>query len=684
LVVVLFAARPGWDVVMMNSGVFIAGFLFVPGLGVQRSLWLTALVNLAIGLVAILVSQRTSVPRPLPASSPAPGEPTRDGGSWTGRLILVVFALSGFAALVLEVAWTRVLALVLGSSVYAFTLMLLAFLVGLALGGAVFSRYLRRGPRRDPARLLVALLVCSGLTAYASTWMFQLLPRLFAEILFRWDTLGPSGWFFVQFGLSLLVMFPTTFALGGIFPAVLQLHARDLAQVSGSVGTVYASNTVGTILGAAMAGFVLIPAIGSLTTVVSVSLAQVLLAGGVALALVVAGRGARRAVALIAVGLVVVLFAARPGWDVVMMNSGVFNLYGRTQGTSWEEFWADIEPAEVIYEAEGLTANVFVAYEEQYDNLFLTVNGKVEASTQSDLETQLLIAHLPLLFHPDAKDVLVIGLASGITVGSVGTHNVENVRVLEIERAMLDAARLFSEHNYYDVIISEPSNPWMTVAANLFTEDFFRTARARVRPDGIYCQWIQNYYLDPEDLRAIIAAFQKSFPNIMIFETYEGVDLVMLGSQEPLGIDLAELDERMADLPIRMDFASVGIADGIDLISKFRLGDREVRRMVEGAPRNTDDNARVEFSSPKSLGRTTIPENVAMLRRFGSNPLDYLSPSVVDPEVRDRILLDLAEVWLLDGNYDLADPTARLALGGPHAARAERLLARLEAADEGS
>jgi spermidine synthase len=472
---------------------------------------------------------------------------------------------------------------------------------------------------------------------------------------------------------------------------------------------VYASNTVGTILGAAMAGFVLIPAIGSLTTVVSVSLAQVLLAGGVALALVVAGRGARRAVALIAVGLVVVLFAARPGWDVVMMNSGVFNLYGRTQGTSWEEFWADIEPAEVIYEAEGLTANVFVAYEEQYDNLFLTVNGKVEASTQSDLETQLLIAHLPLLFHPDAKDVLVIGLASGITVGSVGTHNVENVRVLEIERAMLDAARLFSEHNYnvleddrvtlsindarnelefssatYDVIISEPSNPWMTVAANLFTEDFFRTARARVRPDGIYCQWIQNYYLDPEDLRAIIAAFQKSFPNIMIFETYEGVDLVMLGSQEPLGIDLAELDERMADLPIRMDFASVGIADGIDLISKFRLGDREVRRMVEGAPRNTDDNARVEFSSPKSLGRTTIPENVAMLRRFGSNPLDYLSPSVVDPEVRDRILLDLAEVWLLDGNYDLADPTARLALGGPHAARAERLLARLEAADEGS
>ena len=244
------------------------------------------------------------------------------------------------------------------------------------------------------------------------------------------------------------------------------------------------------------------------------------------------------------------------------MNSGVYmNLFDIDPEKGWEHFEQlfDEENNIVRVRRGGITASVFVADQPAYDNRYLSVNGKIEASTNADLETQLMCAHLPLLLHEDPRDVMVIGLASGITVGAAAAHPVETIRVVEIEKAMVPAARLFAEYNdyvlddprvelsindarnelefsaqTYDVIISEPSNPWMTVASNLFTEDFFRMARTRVRPGGVFSQWIQNYYLPAEDLRSIVAAFRASFRYVMLFETYDGVDLLLMGSQEPL------------------------------------------------------------------------------------------------------------------------------------------------------
>jgi spermidine synthase len=178
----------------------------------------------------------------------------------------------------------------------------------------------------------------------------------------------------------------------------------------------------------------------------------------------------------------------------------------------------------VVVVKEGLTASVMVAEQPSVNNLFLAVNGKVEASTAGDMETQLMCAHLPLLLHPAPRDVLVIGLASGITAGAVATHPVRSIRVAQIEAAMIPAARRFDSVNggvlndprlrltindarneltfsprRYDVVVSEPSNPWMTVASNLFTEEFFRLARERLHPAGIFSQWIQTYGLATED-----------------------------------------------------------------------------------------------------------------------------------------------------------------------------------------
>jgi spermidine synthase len=674
------------------AGTFAAGFILVPKLGVQTTLFVTAAINGILGLTAIWLSTRLASPanrKEAPTSTPTKARTT---SSRALLLVLVVFGFSGFAALVLEVAWTRVLALVMGSSVYAFSLMLLAFLVGLAFGSAFFAGYLRKRPRTDPALLLAFLLTSAGLLAYATSWGFRALPRAFAEIYFYtqspndWITgshwMTADQWMVVQFLFGLLIMFPATFAFGGIFPTVLQLHAKELDKVGASVGTVYASNTFGTIIGAALAGFVLIPTLGVLPTVTTIAAIEILLGVIVAVAVVHSSQRARRV--LIGVGLIAfaLVLAVRPTWDVRLMNSGVYmNLFGEGY-TDWESFSAVVyDNNEPVFVEEGLTATVLVADQPRFGNRYLAVNGKIEASTQSDLETQLVCSHLPLLMHDNPKDVMVIGLASGITVGAVAAHPVETIKVIEVEKQMEPAARLFEEHNNYvlddprvelsfndarndlefssssyDVIVSEPSNPWMTIAANLFTEEFFRMAKTRLRDGGIFSQWIQNYYLPKEDLRSIVAAFHDSFEYVMLFETFDGIDLLLMGSQEPIVLDLAQFERRMSELRVRMDLSRIGVKKPIDLVSLFRIGPQEIERMVADAPRNTDDNARVEFSAPKTFGVYTLPENLKYLRQFRSDPLEYISPRPTLEE-RDPMLLELARQLFFRREFTLADET---------------------------
>jgi len=661
-------------------GVFVAGFLAIPNIGMQATLYATAATNLALGVVAIVVSR----PAPKPVEDPrSASTKTRRESITSGRvkLALVAFAVSGFGALVLEVAWTRVLALVMGSSVYAFSLMLLAFLVGLAVGSAWFSRYLRKRPDVDPGTLLALLLGSAGLLAWATAFLFPQLPRLFAWVFFSGIDMTPGRWFFVQFVLGLLIMFPATLALGGIFPTMLQIHARELKGVSGSVGTVYASNTVGTILGAGMAGFILIPTLGVLNTVIAVAVIEMLL--GIVMAIAVTRR--RRPVLIGGmIVLAVVMAFMRPGWDTRLMNSGVymnlFDIEGETPKDSWDQFLKAIHTNNVtLYAEEGYTASVFVAEQPDYGNRYLSVNGKIEASTSSDVETQIMCAHLPLLIHDDPKDVMIIGLASGITVGAAAAHEVESIRVVEVEKKMIPAAELFAEHNdhvledervdisvndarnelefssqTYDVLISEPSNPWMTVAANLFTEDFFEMAKTRVRPGGIFAQWIQNYYLPPEDLRSIVAAFRKSFPHIVMFETYGGVDLILLGAQEPIDLDLDEIEGRMGDLTVRMSMGRAEIRRPSDVLAMLRMGPEEIDRLVIDAPRNTDDNARVEFSAPKALGAPTLWGNMELLRSFSADPVLLVTDDESDPAERDALRLKLAYSFYRRGEYPLA------------------------------
>src|SRR5262249_17470375 len=243
----------------------------------------------------------------------------------------------------------------------------------------------------------------------------------------------------------------------------------------------------------------------------------------------------------------VAIWLLAPPWNAPLMNSGVY------------PYAADMSPGDLtadgfyqytqgdfrlLYYREGVTAAVMVAGEKQTNDIWLSVNGKIDASSFGDLQTQLLSGHLPMLFADRPDDVVVIGYASGITVGAVTQHPIRSLTAVEIEPAILEASARFKDYNHdplsnskvkvvtgdgrnfllvtpdrYDVIISEPSNPWMTVASNLFTKEFFEIGRRRLKPGGVFAQWLQLYGMQPSDLRALARTFASVFPNVLVFNT---------------------------------------------------------------------------------------------------------------------------------------------------------------------
>jgi len=256
------------------------------------------------------------------------------------------------------------------------------------------------------------------------------MPRLFAETYFRLDP-SPDGWFLVQLGVSLVIMFPTTFALGWVFPLVLEL-AGARRGVAASVGRVYAANTGGTILGAAAGGFLLLPHWGVNATLVAVAAGQALLAAWVAY-----GVGVRRRTSMagLCVASAIALVVLRPSWDVLLMNSGVYvSIQDIDRKAGWRGYLERVrKDNQLVYARDGLTSSVLVGFQPLSDNLYLAVNGKTDASSREDLETQIVLGHLPLLAHPDPQRVLVIGLASGIS-----TREAELVQDLIDRWATLD------------------------------------------------------------------------------------------------------------------------------------------------------------------------------------------------------------------------------------------------------
>lgn len=598
-------------------GAALTGFLLVPSLGVQTTLWAAAGANLLIGALAFVLADA-------PPARPPADEPASRRGDLTA---LWALGLTGFASMIYEVSWTRTLSLLIGSSVYAFTLMLVAFICGLGLGSLVLAGWIDRRARLLGTLALLQLAV--GLTALLVEPLFGLLPLVVVELVNRYA--GSFGLLHLsEFLLAFGLMFLPTFAAGGIFPAAAKLYTRHLATVGKSVGDAYAANTLGAVLGAFAGGFLLIPLIGVQASILAATTLNI----GLGLYFLWRDGSFRRPlVRLLAPGLLLLPLAVSrlPAWDVALLNSAPYLYAGQYQNAArlagQGVAHAIGQDRRLLYAKEGMTATV-TAWDLRGER-FMRVNGKVVASSQGkDLRSHSLLAHLPLLLHEDPQQVLLIGLGCGISLGAALCHPIAAIDCVELSPEVVEATELFSEVNQnaladprtrmivgdgrnhlalsegrYDVIISQPSSLWIAGMVDLFTREFFHDCRQKLAPGGLVGVWLQAYALEPEDVQTIVATFADAFPYMSMWELMPGIDYLLVGSASPVEVGLDRLATRLDRPGVRRDLVRSGGGDALDVLCSYVMGDQGIKKLAGDAPLNTDDNARLEFAAPRGLYR---------------------------------------------------------------------------------
>lgn len=552
------------------AGTLATGLWLIPSLGLRATTWIAVGLNLAIATASLALARgRSGAVEPALAAEPPPR-----------RLALAIAALSGFAALVNEVAWTRALILAVGSTVYSFTLILTAFILGLAVGSGVASRFVHRA--RMPETVLAAI---QALIVVASMSLFPLLGALPASPDAR---------------IAAVVLVPT-FLMGAVFPFAVRLASASNRAVGRAVAAVYAWNTIGSIAGSLAGSFALIPLLG-----VPVAL-RIAMTVNVALALLLLPR--RWIAAAVLGGLVWLL----PGWDDRILASGAYLYRGPlVESAIVARYWDEYGLTTVHRTPDGM--------------LSLRVNGKADASTgPADMETQRMLGTLGIVHHPAPQRVLVIGLGSGVTLGAAARHPVRELECVEISPAGAKAAVHFAAANGevlrdprvkvtigdgrravrtgkepLDVIVSQPSNLWVSGMSTLFTREFFGAASRRLVPHGIFCQWVHAYRMPLDDFRSLLRTFFDAFPEGSLWEIFPGQDYLLLGSPAP--IRAAGLDE--------------------GLLGRYIASAGDVRRATAAAPMVTDDRTSIEHTAALAMHKFHQPGTIEWIDELRRAPVD--------------------------------------------------------------
>lgn len=637
-------------------GTLAAGFFLIPYLGVSRTNYLAASLNLLIGIVVLAFAKRFAAPAtPLSAKrhhlAPEFRGKRKQTAAMTNpglacpRRVLPLIGLSGFAALSYEVIWTKILSLITFNTVFAFTSMLATFLMGIALGGTIYVKAMDK--RQNPWAWFAALQF--GIGAYA-----LLSPTLFAELAkyyYRYQTaaaLSDISWgMFVskQFLLASLIMFIPTVLMGASFPLACRIYALGTDKTAAGVGDVYASNTLGAIAGSTLTGLLLIPGFG-LKGGLAIAATMNLLAAFVGLSLSPSRGVARwyRAAGLATV--VVVLYLPFMNVDVA------FTEVAR-------------EGREIIFHQEDATGVVEV-FQQKGQRFLVTNRLHTEGSNLTEaLYLQRKQGYLPLLLHSDPESVIEIGLGTGIGFTPVALYDkVKEAEVVEISPGVVEAAAFFAEEsqnvlenpkvklriddgrNYllltpkrYDLIILGLFTPYRSGVGYLYTRELYLQAQEKLKGGGMVVQWVALSQLPPENLRIVVNTFRSVFPYVYLWE--KGYYLALVGLNEPLKIDVARFQATMKSPSITRDLEQWELNNAYNFLASFLMGPAEAEEFSRGAPLNTEDRLRIEFSEvnvPKaafSLGYAV--ENLLALLRHTTRPFAVLeNVTEADRQTLDR------------------------------------------------
>ncbi len=616
------------------GGCLIAGFYLLRVHDMAFATYCAVAINIAVASVALLVARATPIQdRPPRPASPPGGPVVRD---WPP---LVTIALSGLCALAAEVIWTRILSLMIGATVYTFSIILAVFLVGLGLGSSVGS-----GLARGVARPRIALGVCQLLQAAAIAWAAYTMARS----LPYWpvdSSLAASPWIKFQFDLvrCAWAILPAAILWGASFPLALASIAAPGQDPAQLVGRAYAANTVGAIVGALSASLLLIPGVGT--------------------------QHAQQV--LMAISLVGAAFALAPraltGWAVLTAAAAAaFFLGDRVPQIPWQlvaygrQFATTDYGAHALYFGEGMNASVAVS--ETSDGVrYFHVSGKTEASSMpKDMRLQRMLGHIPALLHSNPKSVLIVGCGAGVTSGSFVLYpSIERIVICDIEpliprfiapyfktenydvihdrrvQIVYDDARHFvaTTREKFDIITSDPIHPWVKGSAVLYSKEYFELCRQRLKPGGFLTQWVPFYESDRAVVQTEIATFFSAFPEGTIWgnddEGY-GYDTVMLGQAEPLRIDVDALQRRLEqpDLAaVRHSLTNLGLGSAQELLSTYAGRLSDLRSWLAPAEINRDRSLRLQYLAGMQLNSSKGSAAYGEMLNYRHYPADIFQAS---------------------------------------------------------
>jgi len=542
------------------------------------------------------------------------------------NVILIAIGLSGMAALIYEVVWTRMLSLIFGSTVYAVATMLCAFMAGLALGSYLMAR------KVDKIKNLAMYfgLLQLGIGIYGILFLFSL-GYLQYPYFWLYQAFHNYFWLFIfaQFLLYFLVLLIPTTMFGAIFPLATKIFTKGMDEVGKDVGYIYSANSLGSVLGPFLAGFILIPLIGVSKTAVVAAAVNILL-GLIILGYSKLKKDVKFFLPLLLIFLVI-------GWQVILPPV-LLNLYFVGTYRDLSHAKEELSYVKPIFYKEGPYSTIVVTQIEA-GYIGLKSDGRGEASSfPDDMRSQTLLGYIPMLLHPNPEKVLNIGVGAGITLGAMGEFDAKEMDGIEVEPVILEAAKqFFSKFNNnilddprvtmlrtdgrnqllmskekYDVIVSAASHPINPGSSHLYTKEFFELTKSRLNENGIFLHFIPGHRFSIEEHKIVAKTFFSIFPHTSLWidnidalasPKQINVETYLIGSLKSLEID----KERMKNVinsheKIKENLGRIGINSMDDFLSLMIMDERGLSNFLADEKRiNTDDRPISEFIVLKSL-----------------------------------------------------------------------------------
>lgn len=618
------------------AGAALSTFYLLECLGNRATLWLACGVNAGVAAVAFLMAPRFAIDDLEPASTgdASDAQAHLEQPMQANRFVLLSAFVVGMVFLLMELVWYRMLGPLLGGTSFTFGLILAVALLGIAIGGLCYSMWGEGHPATLRGFALICILEALGLAVPFALGDRVALLAAALRALGMFGFAGQAlGWAFV----TGLVILPAAVAAGVQFPLLIGLLGRGREQVGRQVGLAYAWNTAGAIVGSLLGGFGLLPVLSAPGTWrLSVWLLATL--GALAMFLSMRRTGGQRQRIFwwpLFLALSAILIVSSHGPTAVWRHSGIgggrVDLPEDIASHNIRRDWENYTRRNISWEADGVESSVAISTS---SDLAFLVNGKPDGSTYADAPTFLLGGLLGAILHEQPKRALVIGLGTGITAGWLGAvSSMERVDVVEIEPAILHVAKqsapvnhnvlgnskvhitigdgrevLLTDAQRYDLIVSQPSNPYRAGVAGLFTAEYYQSAQKRLAPGGLFLQWLQAYEVSNQTLRTIYATLASTFPVVETWMTQPG-DLLLIGSMEAKPCHVERLRQRIAQEPYRSALLHIMRLDSLEGLLGHYLASGALATDIarqEGAHSNTDDRNEVEFAFARTLGGTAL------------------------------------------------------------------------------